>query len=285
MGEGRTVTHTQKDTDREGQACQNRVDYVQDRRHEHEGELDRLGDTGQERGQRSGDHDTAHFSAVLRFSGVPDSDGSSRQTVHFEQEAAREFARGRVARHVTRDIAVEHLTCRVGVFADLHLERNVPDMVQTKRHQAAFDEAVDTKRHNRVLISRPLREGLNSGTNRRPNEGQDHASEDRRQTRDDRHETFTSEEAQILRKLNAVETVEHVGCNRTRNDPAKHTGIRQVFRRDFFRGKMQNQRRNDRHGFHHDAVSHYRRQGRHAVVIGEAQRNTDSEDKRHVGEN
>ena len=38
--ERRTVTHPQKNTDWECQACQNRVDDVQDRRNEHEGELD-----------------------------------------------------------------------------------------------------------------------------------------------------------------------------------------------------------------------------------------------------
>ena len=77
---------------------------------------------------------------------------------------------------------MEYLTCGVGVFTNLHLEWNVPDVVQTERHQAAFDEAVDTKRDNRVLVSSPLREGLNSSTDWRPDEGQDHAGKDSGQT-------------------------------------------------------------------------------------------------------
>jgi hypothetical protein len=40
------------------------------------------------------------------------------------------------------------------IFTNLHLERYVPDMVQTKRYQATLDETVDTERHNRVLDGR-----------------------------------------------------------------------------------------------------------------------------------
>lgn len=143
-----------------------------------EGELDRLGDTGQERGQRRGDHNTAHFRAVFWFSRVPDSNCGSWQTVHFEQEATRQFTRSRVTRHITRNVAVENLTCCVGVFTNLHLERYVPDVVQTKRYQATFDETVNAKRNYRVLVSSPLREGLDCRANRRPNEGQHNASKD-----------------------------------------------------------------------------------------------------------
>ena len=106
-------------------------------------------------------------------------------------------------------------------------------MMQTKRYQATLDETVDTERHNRVLVSSPLREGLDGGTNRRPDEGQDHAGEDSGETRDDRHKTLAREEAQIFRQLDTVEAVEHVGCNRTGDNTAKHAGISQVFGCDF----------------------------------------------------
>ena len=180
---------------------------------------------------------------------------------------------------------MEDLACRVGVFTNLHLERNVPDVMQTERHQAALNKAVDTKRHNRVLVSSPLGEGLDSRTDRWPDEGEDHAHEDRSQTRDDRHEALTGEEAQILRELDAVEAIEHVGSNRTRDDPAENTGIRKVFRRNLFRRQMQHQRRNHGHGFHHDAIGNHCRQRRHAVIIGEAKCNTDSENQRHISKN
>ena len=129
---------------------------------------------------------------------------------------------------------MEHLTRCVGEFTNLHLEWNVPDVVQTEWHQATLDEAVDTKRHYRVLISSPLREGLDCRTDRWPDEGQDHTRENRCQTRDDRNETLAREEAQILRQLDAIEAVKHVRCNRTGDDTAQNTGIRQVFRCDLF---------------------------------------------------
>ncbi|MNH61387.1 hypothetical protein D3C73_133020 [compost metagenome] len=129
---------------------------------------------------------------------------------------------------------MEYLTCGVGVFTNLHLERNVPDVVQTKWHQAALNETVDTERDYRVLVCSPLREGLDSRTNRRPDEGQHNAHEDRSQTRDDRYEALAREEAQILRQLDAIEAVKHVGCNSTGDDTAENTGIRQVFRCDLF---------------------------------------------------
>lgn len=103
-------------------------------------------------------------------------------------------------------------------------------MVQTEWHQATLDEAVDTKRHNRVLVSSPLREGLDSRADWWPDEGQDHASENRCQTRDDRNETLAREEAQILRQLDAIEAVKHIRCNRTGDDTAQNTGVRGVSR-------------------------------------------------------
>ncbi|SUG33738.1 Uncharacterised protein [Salmonella enterica subsp. arizonae] len=117
---------------------------------------------------------------------------------------------------------MEYLARSVGVFADLHLERNVPDMVQTKRHQAALDETVNTKRHNRVLVSRPLRECLDSRTDRRPYERQHHTGENSGQTRNDRHEALACKEAQILRQFDAVEAVKHIRCDRAGDNTAKH---------------------------------------------------------------
>ncbi len=95
--------------------------------------------------------------------------------------------------------------------------------------EATFNKAVDTERNNRVLVSSPLRERLDSGTDRRPNEGQDHTGENRGQTGNDRYETLTGEEARALRQLDTVETVEHVRCDRTGDDPPENTGISRCF--------------------------------------------------------
>ncbi|SAJ25436.1 Uncharacterised protein [Enterobacter cloacae] len=165
---------------------------------------------------------------------MPDRNCGGRQTVHFEQEATRQFTCRWVTRHVAWDVAVEHLTCCVGVFTNLHLEWNVPDVVQTKWYQAALNEAVDTERHNRVLVSRPLREGLDCCTDWWPDERQNHTGENRGQTRNDRHKTFTREEAQILRQLDAIEAVKHIRCNRTGDDTTENTGVRQMLSGNLF---------------------------------------------------
>src|SRR5471032_139533 len=159
---------------------------------------------------------------------MPDSNCRGWQAVHFEQEATGQFTCRWITCHISWDITVEHLTRRVHVFADLHLEWNVPDMVQAERYQRTFNNAVNTECHNRVLICRPLGEGLDCAADWRPDEGQNHTHDDRSQTRDDRHETFTCEEAQIFRQLNAVEAVEHIGRNGTSNNAAQNTGIRKV---------------------------------------------------------
>lgn len=95
-------------------------------------------------------------------------------------------------------------------------------MVQTKRHQAAFNEAIDTERYDRVLVCSPLGKRLNSSPDRRPNEGQNHTGEDSGQTRNDRNEALTRKEAKILRQFDTVETVEHIRCNRTGDNPREH---------------------------------------------------------------
>ena len=107
-------------------------------------------------------------------------------------------------------------------------------MVQTKRHQATFNEAVDTERDNRVLVSSPLGERLDGSTDRRPDKGQDHARENRCQTGDNWHKTLARKEAQIFRQLDAIEAVEHVRCDGTRDDTAEYAGICKVFSRNLF---------------------------------------------------
>src|SRR5471030_1115013 len=166
---------------------------------------------------------------------MPDSDSCRWQAVHFEQEAARQFTCRWVTRHVAWDITVEYLTRRVHVFADLHLEGNVPDMVQTEGNQSTFNHTVDAESNHWVLVSRPLREGLNRSTDRRPDKGQNHTQEDSSQTRDERHKTFTGEEAQIFWQLDAVETVKHIGCDRTGNNTAEYAGVCEMLSGDFFR--------------------------------------------------
>ncbi len=80
---------------------------VEQRRHEQERELDRLGDSGQKRRERRRDHDAADLRAVLRPRAVPDRDGGSRQSPHLEQIPAGHVAGCRISGRVTMDLAAD----------------------------------------------------------------------------------------------------------------------------------------------------------------------------------
>ena len=62
------------------------MDDIQNRCHEHKGELNRLGDTGEERGKCTGDHDTGHFCFVFRFGAVINRQRGPRDTKHHDRE-------------------------------------------------------------------------------------------------------------------------------------------------------------------------------------------------------
>ncbi len=85
----------------------------------------------------------------------------SRQTVHFEQEAARQHTRRRVARHIARNVAVEYLTRCAGVFADLQSgkERSRYVMQTKRKYQQRLDKTVQILNATTgTLDSRPPRE-------------------------------------------------------------------------------------------------------------------------------
>ncbi len=96
--------------------------------------------------------------------------------------------------------------------------------------------------------------------------------------------TLAREEAQIFRQLDTVEAVEHVGCNRTGDNTAKHAGISRCLAAISSAGKCRTSGATTAMVFHHDAVSYDCSQCGYTVVIGEAKRNTDCEDQRHIGE-
>ena len=97
-------------------AGEQRVDDVEHRRDEEERELDRLGDAGEERGERRGDHDAADLRALLRPRGAPHRERRGGQAPHLEQVAAGHVARRRIAGDEARDFAVHDLAGRgIGV--------------------------------------------------------------------------------------------------------------------------------------------------------------------------
>ena len=73
-------------------AGQHRVDDVKHRRDEHKGELQRLGNAGEEGREGRGQHDAADFNAVFRSRAVIDRQRRARQAEHHDREEARLIA-------------------------------------------------------------------------------------------------------------------------------------------------------------------------------------------------
>ena len=88
------------------------MDAVEHRRDEEERKLDGLGDAGEERGERRGNHDAADLRAILGTRVAPDGDGRGGQAPHFEKVAAGHVARGRIAGDEARDFAMHDLAGR-----------------------------------------------------------------------------------------------------------------------------------------------------------------------------
>ena len=91
--ESEAVLDAEHDAQEIGGAREHRVDGVKHRRDEEERELDRLGDAGEERGERRGDHDAADLRAILGARRAPHGEGRGGQAPHLEQVAAGHVAR------------------------------------------------------------------------------------------------------------------------------------------------------------------------------------------------
>ncbi len=94
-GEREAQVDVEQVGDRQGQPGQHRVDEVQRERHEHERELERLGDAGQERGQRRRRQDADRDLALLLVRHVDHRQRGGGQPEHQDRVEARgEDARG-----------------------------------------------------------------------------------------------------------------------------------------------------------------------------------------------
>ena len=106
-GEAEAVLDAERVDQRHRRAGEQRVDDVERARDEHERELERLGDAGEERRQGGGQHDAADELLVLRLGLVPDRQGGGREGEHHDrEEAGHERAGGRVAVQEAGDVAV-----------------------------------------------------------------------------------------------------------------------------------------------------------------------------------
>ena len=133
------------------------MDCVEQRRDKKKRELDRFSDAGEKRRQRRGDHDAADLGAIFLTCRVPNRECRCRQSPHFKQITARHVARGRIARNESRDFAVNHVARgRIGVITGFEKERNIPNVVQPKRDEGAFDNAIYGEGERGPLVHCPI---------------------------------------------------------------------------------------------------------------------------------
>jgi hypothetical protein len=291
MRKGKAEFDGEKIRDHEGQTGEQRMQSVENRSNKKEGEFDRLSDSGQERCESGRNHETADQSTLFGLGGMPNCDRRSRKSEHFKEESTRKNARSRIARKETRNLSLEGLThFRVRahgiestvdagfegfeILTDFKEEGDVPDVMETKRNQGAFDDAVDAARENRILGRCPVRKDIDAATNRRPNKAQGNTRSNRRKSCNNRNKAFAREEAEIRGKLDLVVAIEHVGRDHTRDDAAHDSGVDRVDTENFLR-------RNTHHFGHgakralKDNKTHDARKGSDAVVVGESECDTD----------
>jgi hypothetical protein len=94
----------------------------------------------------------------------------------------------RIACDEACDFSPHRLTrARVDKLTRLEKERNVPNVVQTKRYERTFHNTVDKKCESRLPMDGPVRESVDRVANRRPDIAQNHTRGDDGKSRDDRH--------------------------------------------------------------------------------------------------
>ena len=131
--------HKQADTG------QDRMHEVQHRRQEHEQEFQRLGYTGQERGNRNGQQHAANHWATRFWRSQVHCQRSARQTKHHDWEEARhEHACGAVTRVEAVDVAMEYGARSIGELTNLEPCDSVQHLMQTGWDQQTVDKTKDT---------------------------------------------------------------------------------------------------------------------------------------------
>src|SRR6266540_2240197 len=163
------------------------VDAVQQRSDEQEGELDRLGDAGDQRGQRRREHDAADCIALLWTGVAPHRKAGGRQAEHHDwEEPGHEGPGVRVAGEEAVQVAVDR-TAGPLEGAEHEPDERVDDVVQSEGEQQPVEGAVDAGA-DRAMGGDEVARVVDAGADRRPDEAEDDPEDQRGERGDDRHE-------------------------------------------------------------------------------------------------
>ena len=231
-GEGHTDTDIQDMHEHIGQTGIHTVHGIHNRRNEEEGELQRLGNTGQHGGQGRGKQQAGHDLALLGAGGAVHGQRRARQAENHEYKFAghetgcfhRELSGRLGSQFGEEDIlrplhghAINHGAATHGGLPERHIEH----MVQAKGDQRPFDQAID-KGARIPGADHQIAQHTDAGLHNRPDIEHRNAHQQVYRRADDRHKAGTAEEGQHLRQLDFVKAVVQPCHAQPDDDAAKH---------------------------------------------------------------
>ena len=271
---------------RHGGSGQYRVDDVERPGHEHERVLERLGDSGDERSQAGGQHDSADDLLLRRLGVAVDRECRSGKGEHHDrEESGHEHSGGRVAGEEPVQIAADQLTACILVVPHQEPDDGVQNVVQPGGNEHAVGEAVDSAAHHAVVgdgVAHPLESAVEEWVHERHDHGDDETGD----RRHDRHQTTAAEEAEIVRQLLAIETLPENCREQSDDDACQHAVVdhgRVTVGIDL---SVEHDRRHCREDAVHHHVADHRCERRRTIgLLGPADGDTDREDEGKPGEN
>ena len=187
----------------------------QQRREEDEGELDRLGDAGEERRQSEAEEKAADRLASLgERVAVHRQAGCRKPEHHHRKEAGHEASCGRIA----GEEALEVAGCTVKIAQD-EPGNIIYDVVQTRDQQQPVEQAVK-EQAERTGTHHPLAERIDPAFEPWEAEAEQCCTDDSREARGDGHKPATGKEREIVRKLDVREAV----VKQSGDDPGQDSG-------------------------------------------------------------
>ena len=195
------------------------MDEVEHRRHEHKGELQRLGNPGEEGGEGARHHDPQHFRFVFRACALVNRQRRAGQAEHHNREEARlittgdphyrfaRFNRLRAAEEVRNVVDTRHVEPEYGVQR----------MVQADRDQQAVKEGIDA-RADRAQLLDMFAEAHQPAEHHRPDEHHNEGDHNHHERGQDWHQAATAEEGERFRQLDAAEAVVQFSGNDTHHN-------------------------------------------------------------------
>ena len=271
--------------DRQRGPGEQRVNDVERERHEHEGELQRFSDTGQECRQPSRREDAEGDLALASIGNMDHRQRGRRQAEHQDRiKAGGEMPAGGVAGGEPRQFTGDHVAVRRLVIAVDEPHVRVQNVVQANRNQHAVGEPVDERAESAGPTDKPAQAGQ-SGVEDRIEIAHRESDHQGGQRHRDRHETSTAEESEVRRQLDGVVPVKEPRGQQAHDDAAEHAVVDLGLsaRAVDLTGEYERRHRLE-HRLHHQVTNDRGQCGRAVGLAGKTNRHADSEQQRQVGE-